>query len=242
MATPDHVPFLRQRFAAAVLRLRPRTVLDFGCGGGAVLELLAGRGVEGTGVEADEGCREQVARLGLPVHAPGDPPESLPFADGSFDLVGLRHVAHHLADPARALLESLRVARRGIVVAEPWFDRSLPCQRVALDADLWLKTLHRRQGRVHGPNLDAGALQALGGKVPGLSFMVEHVRGHLAADREALEEEARGLLEEVGDDGMAARWQVLQRRMAVAGVSRNGSVIVTVAREGACPPFTAARS
>jgi len=41
------------------------------------------------------------------------PAESLPFGDGEFDFVFSSHVLEHTADPAKALREMMRVARRG---------------------------------------------------------------------------------------------------------------------------------
>ena len=45
--------------------------------------------------------------------------DSLPFRDGSFDVVSCWELLHHLDDPVAALREMWRVARRRLVVFEP---------------------------------------------------------------------------------------------------------------------------
>ena len=46
------------------------------------------------------------------------PAEELAFADRSFDVVVCRVAAHHFTDPARAIREMARVARRLVVVED----------------------------------------------------------------------------------------------------------------------------
>jgi SAM-dependent methyltransferase len=58
--------------------------------------------------------------------APGD---ELPFGDDSYDFVFASHVIEHFPDPARALHEWRRVARRYVVVVAPHRDRTFDKDR-----------------------------------------------------------------------------------------------------------------
>lgn len=87
-------------------KLRPR-ILDVGCGTGANLQMLAEFGAaEGVDVSSDalDFCRAR----GLAQVKQGAA-ESLPFADGSFDLVTGLDVVEHLDDDIAGLREMCRV-------------------------------------------------------------------------------------------------------------------------------------
>lgn len=142
---------LQERFAARILEERPESVLDVGCGSGILLERLRAAGVPSIGLDPSSKAMERVAEKGLEAIR-GDAAD-LPFEDGRFDWVTMRHVAHHLADVPRSFAEALRVARRGFLVAEPWFDTSLASQRTAEALDLWDKRQYRHDGHVHDPVL-----------------------------------------------------------------------------------------
>jgi SAM-dependent methyltransferase len=47
--------------------------------------------------------------------------ESLPFADGAFDVVACRTAAHHFADPAAAVREMARVSRDRVLLVDTVF-------------------------------------------------------------------------------------------------------------------------
>lgn len=88
-------------------------VLDVGCGTGRFLESLPPC-YEPSGVDVSLGMLEIAREKGLDVVQAGG--ESLPFEDGSFDLVTTFAVLHHLIDPdlVRATLaEMARVTRPG---------------------------------------------------------------------------------------------------------------------------------
>ncbi|WP_343715329.1 methyltransferase domain-containing protein, partial [Inquilinus sp.] len=77
--------------------------------------------------------------------------EALPFAEGSFDVVTLEYVAHHVEHLPRALHEAARVARRAVLVLDGWYDETLPSQRAMRDLDEWRKRIDRRLGMIHNP-------------------------------------------------------------------------------------------
>lgn len=100
------------------------SALDVGCGTGALTRALADLlGPERvSAVDPSEGfvgaCRSRV--VGAEVLVAGA--ESLPFADGSFDAVLSQLVVNFVDDPRAAVLEMLRVARLGGVIASCVWD------------------------------------------------------------------------------------------------------------------------
>jgi SAM-dependent methyltransferase len=135
----DHVTRL-----IAALPERPRTIADVGCGDGVLLTLLGRRGVGEVrhGYELSERAvrlaegRPEIARV---ERFDG---ESLPVADGSYDLGVLSHVLEHVPDPLPLLRETAR-ACRAVVVEVPLEDNltaSRPSAQAGRDA---IGHLHR---------------------------------------------------------------------------------------------------
>ncbi|WP_052121177.1 class I SAM-dependent methyltransferase [Inquilinus limosus] len=139
----------KQEFLAALRSLGPASVLDVGCGEGALLRAVTADGVQGVGLEPEEAAAERARAAGLEVRS--GRAETLPFADGSFDVVTLEYVAHHVEHLPRALREAARVARRAVLALDGWYDETLPSQRVMRDLDEWRKRIDRRLGMVHNP-------------------------------------------------------------------------------------------
>lgn len=89
----------------------PGPLLDIGCSMGYTLRAAAGLGLEAAGTDisrhAVETCSAQGFRTAL------GRLDALPFADGEFALVTMKHVLEHTPDPRRALAEVGRVLRPG---------------------------------------------------------------------------------------------------------------------------------
>lgn len=94
---------------------RGKSVLDLGCGGGFMAEALKERGATVTGVDLSEaaiGAARQHAKLnGLQIDYCVGGGESLPFADGIFDIAICVDVLEHVEDLNRVLSEIRRVLR-----------------------------------------------------------------------------------------------------------------------------------
>ena len=111
-----------QRLLRRVRHLFPERsrVLDAGCGGGHVSEVLAEWGCQVTGVDVD--CQDAaLERLqqggGIFCEASA---EALPFPDAQFDAALVKDAFHHMENPVKALQELIRVVRPGgpIVIIE----------------------------------------------------------------------------------------------------------------------------
>lgn len=218
---------LRAVFVEVALGLGGRlTFADVGCGSGPVVQRLRDAGHTALGFEPDAAACGRAVAAGLPcVRAAAT---ELPLPARSVDWVCMRHVPHHLDDLDGALAEAARVARRGLLLAEPWFDPALPGQQNALDVDLWLKRQHRRLGIVHHPVRPAAELLAALRVAPADVT----VRTHLTLRQRPLEplrDEAAPLLAGLAADAADRRaWQTLWTRCAQDGVTWNGTQITAV--------------
>ena len=106
---------------AAIRHYGFESILDVGSGTGRALTFIKREmpALRVVGIEPSPELRA----VG---HAKGLPPEELqagdalrlPFGDASFDLVCEFSILHHVAQPARAVSEMLRVARRGIFISD----------------------------------------------------------------------------------------------------------------------------
>lgn len=94
---------------------RGARVLDVGCGDAGVLIAFAEAGARASGIEPYERSvergRVRAEEHGVEVDLRAGVAESLPFGDGSFDLVVLDNVLEHVQDRDRTLAEIRRVLR-----------------------------------------------------------------------------------------------------------------------------------
>jgi SAM-dependent methyltransferase len=95
--------------------LRPRTLVEIGCGDGAVLQELAERGLasELDGFELSAPAAELARKRPIPGARRIEAYDGarVPADDGAYDLAVISHVLEHVPDPAALLAEAARVAR-----------------------------------------------------------------------------------------------------------------------------------
>jgi SAM-dependent methyltransferase len=90
---------------------KPLMALEVGCGDGAMLRLLAERGIAAQGVDASSSGVERCVERGLQAQCLDVSTDGLPFPDNEFDLVISLETFEHLMNPYYALQEVRRVLR-----------------------------------------------------------------------------------------------------------------------------------
>lgn len=111
------VTFVDSQIAELTTMLSGRT-LDFGCGSGALVNLLCGRGLGATGIDRDTpGIRRDVVQNAVPYVAFYDG-GTLPFGDGTFDWVTATEVIEHIDDFHQALAE-IACAGKSLLMTVP---------------------------------------------------------------------------------------------------------------------------
>jgi methionine biosynthesis protein MetW len=93
--------------------IKPEKVLEVGCGNGAMLNLLAQKGIDAVGVDASSSGIALCQNRGLRAQCLDISTEGLPFADNFFDVVISLETFEHLMNPHYALMEVRRVLRLG---------------------------------------------------------------------------------------------------------------------------------
>lgn len=221
--------FYRRLHRELVLAERPREVLDVGCGDGAFLRELAEAGVRCEGAEPDEARSAAVRGDGFIVRVAHG--EQLPYPDGAFDVVASAFSAHHMRDLAAFLAEACRVARRAVVVLDPWYDLTIASQRTAERWDRWFKAIDRREGRVHEDFLTAEAFRAALPRTPEVSFECRHSLLFRPMDESYFERETADYLPRCeGDSAALAELAEIRADKARHGISEDGAIHVILRR------------
>lgn len=124
----DHVVTLLARAG----RLPAGTLVEIGCGDGALLDALARRRAASSyaGFELSSTAAALARGRGFDVEAFDG--AHVPAADGSFDVAVLSHVLEHVHEPAPLLAEAARVAP--LVVVEVPLERNWSARRPAARA------------------------------------------------------------------------------------------------------------
>ena len=96
--------------------LEGRTVVDIGCGDGAVVRKLREAGANALGVDIDVTRAKTIDPIGRYLTGGA---EDLPLADDSVDVALMLKSLHHVPDPHSAFPELRRVVRGEVFIAEP---------------------------------------------------------------------------------------------------------------------------
>ena len=129
-----------------------KTALDVATGGGHVARRFREAGLEVVSLDPAAGMQPDVVA----------PAESLPFDDGSFDVVACRVAAHHFEDVRAAVREMARVTRDLVLVSDNLFvdekaeeaDRAAQAEEAEHRVDVEQEHPHLQglgQGRVRPP-------------------------------------------------------------------------------------------
>jgi SAM-dependent methyltransferase len=128
---PIYASRLRVLLKCIVPFLKPGDrVLDVGCGVGAVGRAIMDAASTAPGVEVSG--LERVRRKDEMIPVQEYDGRTIPYVDGSFDVVILADVLHHEPDPERLLAECVRVSRRLVIIKDHKPDGFLGHARVCL--------------------------------------------------------------------------------------------------------------
>ena len=132
---PVRVGYARKHLAA----LAGRTALEVGCGGGLLTEEIAKMGFDTFGIDPAEAslrtAKAHAEACGLGIRYDHGAGESLPYSDGSFDVVFCCDVLEHVKDPGAVIAEIARVLRPGGSFIFDTFNRTFMSKVVAIK--LW---------------------------------------------------------------------------------------------------------
>lgn len=149
----------RQQIQDALNHTRPGPLLDLGCSLGYTLEAARALGLTAVGADLSPLAVQHCRSLGF--ETAQAPLEALPFADGRFQIVTIKHVLEHTAQPRQALAEVRRVLRPGgaVFIAVP-------------DAGYWKAVRAPARSRFYRPDAHGGAEHQVYYRPPVLARLV----------------------------------------------------------------------
>ncbi|MEZ5829599.1 MAG: class I SAM-dependent methyltransferase [Dongiaceae bacterium] len=227
--------FYQQAFRDEVAALQAASLCDVGCGAGALVAHAQSLGVFAAGVDPDAAKVAEGSAAGLDLREASA--ETLPFPDASFDLVTFEYSLHHVTDIAQALAEAARVARRAIVILDPWFDLSIPSQVLGDRFERWLKKLDRMTGMVHWDPIPAGEIMGALAGVPMARIDVRHLLQLTPLTPERFEQLANRALPSMSTEafsdayvaaGMDREIAAIRAEFARIGISEAGALLMTM--------------
>ncbi len=114
----------RTRFVLnRIMDVHPDSVLDAGCGHGALVCALHSKGVNASGCDIAD-SRVEIARHACPqVDFFSADLANLPVDDNSFDLVSSVEVVEHVDDPLAVIRQFARAARRYVFITVPYREK-----------------------------------------------------------------------------------------------------------------------
>lgn len=114
---------LRKPLDFLPFNIKNLSLLDICCGSGMVSEFYAKKGANVYGSDISKSCikraRKRAEKYMFKAKFCIADSENLPFPSNSYDLVLVHDGLHHLDNPSRAIIEMVRVAKKGIIIIEP---------------------------------------------------------------------------------------------------------------------------
>lgn len=95
-----------------------KSILDFGCGRGEVMDIYGKKGYNVVGTDADEECVRISSKFGEAVQLDLNDPISQ-FGEKSFDAVVCYHVLEHVPSPIETIQLLSKIARKAVIIAVP---------------------------------------------------------------------------------------------------------------------------
>jgi ubiquinone/menaquinone biosynthesis C-methylase UbiE len=227
----------QQAFRSEIAALQPESLCDVGCGAGGLLAHARTLGISAVGIEPDASKLADGRSASLDLRAGNA--EALPFADASVDVVTFENSLHHVSDIGAALREAARVARRAIVILDPWFDLSIPTQALGDRFERWLKLADRLTGMVHWDPIAAGEIIAALGGTAMRATAVRHLLHLTSRAAHEFEHLANRASPHMTDASFAAAYKAagMDREIAAirgeferAGITEAGALLVTIAK------------
>ena len=220
----------QQAFRTEIAALTPASLCDVGCGAGTLLAHAQSLGIAAIGIEPDAAKVADANGRGLDIRL--GTAEALPFPDGAFDLVTFENSLHHVTEIGSALAEATRVARRAVVIVDPWFDLSIPSQAVGDRFERWLKALDRMTGMVHWDPIAAGEIAAA---CNGSSVTVRHLLQLTPMSTEAFEDYAGRAqphkeLSVYKANGMDQELSAIRTAFQSTGITEAGALLVSIVK------------
>jgi SAM-dependent methyltransferase len=226
----------QQAFRNEIAALKPASLCDVGCGAGALVAHAQSLDIFAAGIDPDPAKVAEGNAAGLDLRR--GTAEALPFPDASFDLVTFENSLHHVTEIAQALAEAARVARRAIVIVDPWFDLSIPSQAVGDRFERWLKKLDRMTGMVHWDPIPAGEMiGAFGGATRAVA--VRHLLHLTPLTPDGFEHLANRALPSMSTAAFSAAYEAggmdreisaIRAEFARIGITEAGSLLVTITK------------
>ena len=149
----DSVQRYTEEFAERVFALAPVSLVDIGCGQGDFILQAQQGGIRVAGVDTNPERVAAARERGLDVRQADA--EHLPFDDGAFEWCTCMRSAHHFPNLTMGLKEALRVATKGVLIYDPWYDEGIPSQATAAKLDRWYKATDRALGHINNGPLSA---------------------------------------------------------------------------------------
>ncbi|NVJ99394.1 MAG: class I SAM-dependent methyltransferase [Alphaproteobacteria bacterium] len=212
----------RKLFRQQLLAEKPSSVLDVGAGGGEMVRWLWSEAIEAVGLEADPGLAapESGIQCGRA--------ELMPFEDNAFDFVVSEFSLHHFDNAAAVLREAMRVARRGVMILDMWYDTSRPDQCAAKALDEWFKHQDRCTGMVHANSYTADQLHTLMADMD-VRYRLQTMLTPVPLADEGWQPEAEIYLERhAACCASDASLQALKQKIAADGITDDGALVLTV--------------